>query len=161
MVVETAAVVLAEIAAALAEPGGSGAGPTVLQLVDVKGDPPCSTWGNITSCNPNGGQVSWYNTNYQWNSPPQQVGAEGFAITMSVSQQNPPERRAATGLNMTGGGFELTPPNPTIPIGAPNQPMSGSLTVHVKPPKNPSGDYYLKIGVYWGPGFTYHYRVVK
>ncbi len=148
--------------------GSGGAGGTTspgrLQLVEVKQDPPCSTWGNITSCNPNGGQITWgpsVNTNYQWTSPPQQVGPEGFTITMSVSEQNPPERRSATGLNMTGGGFVLDPPNPTIPIGAPNQPMSGSLTVTVKPPKNPSGDYYLKIGVYWGPGFTYHYRVVR
>jgi len=30
--------------------------------------------------------------------------------------------------------------------------------VRLKPPKNAAGDYYLKIGVYWGPGFTYHYR---
>jgi hypothetical protein len=147
--------------------GGSGkSGPTTraagrLQLVEITQDPKCSTWNNTTSCNPNGGQVSWYNTNYQWNSPPQQVGPEGFTINMSVSQQNSPDRSVATGLGMSGGGFELDPANPTIPIGAPKQPMSGSLSVKVKPPKNPSGDYYLKIGVYWGPGFSYHYRVVR
>jgi hypothetical protein len=101
------------------------------------------------------------NDPYQWNSPPQQVGPEGFTINLSVSQQNPPASRVATGLNMSGGGFELDPPNATIPIGAPNQPMSGNLSVRVKPPKNPSGDYNLTIGVYWSPGFTYHYRVVK
>jgi hypothetical protein len=136
-------------------------GPLVLQLVDVKQDPPCKTWGNITSCDPNGGHVSWYNTNYQWNSPPQQVGTGGFTITLNVSQNRPGNDRVATGLNMSGAGFDLNPANPSIPIGAPNQPMSGSLTVTVKPPKNPSGDYYLKIGVFWGPGWTYHYRAVK
>jgi hypothetical protein len=62
---------------------------------------------------------------------------------------------------MSGEGFELNPANPSLPVGSANQPMSGSLTVTVKPPKNPSGDYYLKIGVFWGPGWTYHYRAVK
>jgi hypothetical protein len=143
---------------------GGTTNPGSLQLVEVTQDPKCSSWDNITSCNPNGGQITWgdpTNTNYQWNSPPQQVGAEGFTITMSVSEQNPPENRSATGIGMDGGGFELDPPDARIPIGAPNQPMSGSLTVKVKPPRNPSGDYYLKIGAYWGPGFTYHYRVVR
>jgi hypothetical protein len=144
--------------------GGSGGptGPVLLQLVEVKQDPNanCKTW-NITSCDPNGGQMSWYNTNYQWNSPPRQVGPEGFTITLNISQNRPPNDRVSTGLRLTGGGFELNPPDASIPIGAPRQPMSGSLTVTVKPPKNPSGDYYLKVDVYYGPAWIYHYRAVK
>jgi hypothetical protein len=133
----------------------------ILQLVEIKPDPPCSTWGDITSCDPNGGQITWGAASYQWSSPPQQVGPEGFTITMSASEQPPPGGRYSTGLNMNGGDFELDPPNATIPIGGPNQPLNGNLTVKVKPPKNLSGDHYIKIGVYYGPGFTYHYRVVQ
>ena len=140
--------------------------PGSLQLVEITPDPKCETWDFYSSCDPKAGQIvaraTWGTATYQWTPPPQRIDGNGFTINLSVSEQTPkPEGRVATGINLTGGGLELDPPNPTVPIGAPNQGFSGNLSVKIKPPKNASGDYYLKIGVYWGPGFTYHYRAVK
>lgn len=136
-----------------------------LQLVGITPDPKCETWNFYPTCNPNAGQIvaraPWGTATYQWTAPPQQIGPEGVTITMSVSEQTPPQGRVATGLNLVAGGFDLNPPSASIPIGAPNQPLSGTLAVTVKPPKNPTGDLFLKIGVYWGPGFTYRYRVAQ
>src|ERR1700737_4202265 len=66
---------------------------TVLKLIDIKADPPCSTWGDITSCAPNGGAITWagsYNTTYSWTQPPNEIGPGGASITLGVSQSNPP-----------------------------------------------------------------------
>jgi hypothetical protein len=153
------------------EPGPSTAGtpPAVskagtLKLVEITPDPKCETWNFYTSCDPKAGRIaakaSWGTATYQWTPPPDQIGKEGFTIDLSVSEQTPPQGRVATGINLIGGDFELDPPQATIPIGAPNQPLDGHLTVKIKAPKDPAGDHYLKIGVYWGPGFTYHYRGV-
>lgn len=143
--------------------GTSGGSAQVkLQLVDVTQDPKCSNWRDITGCS--SGHIAWgsaVNTDYQWSPPPQQIGPAGFSMTISVSEHNDPAHRSATGIGMDGGGFELSPKDARVPIGAPNQPMSGNMTVKVVPPKNASGDYYLKVGVYWGPNFVYHYRAVK
>jgi len=149
------------IAALIAMAVSSRAQQRVLKLVEVTKEPPCSTWGDITSCAPNGGAITWgggYNTTYTWTMPPNEIGPAGVSIILNVSQSNPSERRAATGLRLTGSGFIFDQASADLPVGAPGQPLSGSRTVTIKPPQNPSGDYYLKIGVYWGPGFVYHYR---
>jgi len=146
--------------ASAATPPGRG----VLQLATITPDPKCETWNIYSACDPKGGQIvaraSWGTANYKWTPPPATIPAEGLTITLTVSEETPPNNRVATGLNLTAGGFELDPGNASLPIGAPNQPSSGNLTVAVKPPKNLFGDHYLKIGVFWGPGFTYHYRVM-
>jgi FecR protein len=142
----------------------SNQGSVVLKLIDIKADPPCSTWGDITSCAPNGGAITWgpsTNTTYTWTVPPNEIGPSGASITLSVSQSNPSERRVATGLRMTGSGFIFNPKDADVAIGKPGQPLSGSTSVNVKPPNNLSGDYYLKIGVYYGPAFIYHYHAER
>jgi len=144
--------------------GGGAVGPGSLKLVEVIPTP--NHWGNDFSVNPNGGQItakwSYGNANYQWNNPPQQVGPEGFTITLNATAQAVPRSRVTTGLTIKGGGFELDPATATFGIDTDKgNPASGSLTVRVKPPRNPSGDYYLEIGVNYYLGFKYHYRAVR
>ena len=138
----------------------SSAQQRVLKLVDIKQDPPCSAWGTITSCAPHGGAITWggaYSTTYTWTVPPDEIGPDGVTISLTATENNPSEHRSATGLRLTASGFEPAGDKPDIPIGAPGQPMSGSARVRLKPQPG-AGEYSIRIGVYWGPGFTYNYR---
>ena len=125
---------------------------------EPKGDPPCSTWGNITSCDPNGGSISWgpsINTTYTWTAPPEQIGPQGISISLSASESNPPDRASATGIKLIASGFDLSGGKPDAPIG--RQSLSGSTNVILKPQRG-AGEYSIRIGVYWGPSYVYTYR---
>jgi hypothetical protein len=132
----------------------------VLQLVDVKGDPPCSTW-NITTCDPNGGKITWAQTattTYTWTAPPQQIGPEGVTISLNVSvSKAPPGFSNDTGLRLTATGFDLTGDTPDAPVKGQNS--SGSATVTIKPHPG-TGEYSIGVSVYYGPSYIYHYRAV-
>lgn len=136
-----------------------------LQLVEIKSDPPCETWKDLyTTCDAKIGEImaksTWGSATYNWTPPPDRIGPEGCSISLKASEVTPPSAPVATGINIKSS-LEMQPQGATVAIGAPNQPLNGSTTVELKVPKNPTGDYYVTIGVYWGPGFTYHYRAQR
>jgi hypothetical protein len=137
----------------------------VLSLVEITPEPKCEQWDYYTTCDPKTGAItaktSSGSATYNWTPPPDRMGAEGCTLTMSASEQTAPSAPVATGLNINAGSLTIDPPGATVAIGAKGQPLNQTITVRLSPPQNPSGDYYLKIGVYDGPGFTYHYRAQR
>ena len=114
------------------------------------------TWneGNITAPPYNGVQT------FRWTQPAQRMGPEGFQMTLNVMSKSNPNSRANGGIHVAGD-FNLSPNPPGMEALSENeQAVSKSLTVYVKPGPNPSGDLYLRVGADYGPGYSYHYKVV-
>jgi len=124
---------------------------------EPKGDPPCSTWGDIKSCDPNGASISWGSVTYNWTAPPQHIGPEGISINLSVSETNRPDSPTATGLKVRATGFDVSGGSPDVAIGGHGEPLSGSTSVMLKP-RPGAGEYSIRIGVYFSVSYVYTYR---
>jgi hypothetical protein len=146
-------------------PRGQIVGKALLQLVEVI--PPKQYEASVWSIDPNGGRITYTHPNgsraeYRWTLPPQQIGAEGFTITLTVSAQSLPRNRQYAGMDIRAG-FDLDPPYTQVEITSEDaRPESKSLTLKIKPQKNLSDiDYYIGTGASYGPGFNYRYRLIR
>lgn len=146
-------------------PHGQIVGRALLHLVEVI--PPKQYDASVWRVDPNGGHLTYTHPNgsraeYRWTLPRQQVGAEGFTITLTASAQSVPGNRQYAGMDIRGG-FEFDPLSTQIEMTSEDgRPERRSLTVRVKPQKNLSDiDYYIQTGASYGPGFTYRYRLIR
>ncbi|MFO1494325.1 MAG: hypothetical protein U1F26_06660 [Lysobacterales bacterium] len=108
-----------------------------------------------------GGQMSWA-------GPPASIGPEGFSITLTASCRTDKVNTVATGINMSGEGFDFvvsaadhTPVRPEAPANCQrSDSQSGSITVQVLPRGQPSpgSKAKLRIGAFWGLGVSYEYE---
>ena len=114
------------------------------------------TWneGNITAPPGYGVQT------FQWTQPAQRIGPEGFQMTLNLLSKSNPNSRANGGIHVAGD-FILSPDPPGMEaLSEDAQAVSKSMTVFVKPRPTANGDLYLRVGADYGPGYSYHYKVV-
>lgn len=114
------------------------------------------------------GSEHFYAGELSWASPPASIGPEGFSITLNVSCRTEKVNQLATGISISGEGFEFvvsaadrTPVEPSAPVNCDrSDSKSGSITVHVlaRGQPSPGSKAKLKIGAFWGAGVTYEYE---
>lgn len=114
------------------------------------------------------GSEHYYGGEMTWPSPPASIGPEGFSITLSASCRTEKVNTLATGIGMSGEGFEFvvsaadrTPVRAEAPVNCQrSDSQSGSVTVHVLPRGQPGkgSKARLRIGAYWGLGVSYEYE---
>lgn len=114
------------------------------------------------------GSEHYYGGQMTWPSPPASIGPEGFSITLTASCRTEKVNTLATGIGMSGEGFEFvisaadrTPVRAEAPANCQrSDSQSGSITVHVLPRGQPSpgSKAKLRIGAMWGLGVSYEYE---
>lgn len=130
---------------------------TIFELVETKPDNAYAPW-TVAANKVTYGTPGVYHGTYEWSAPPQQVGANGFQLTLTLNCEA--NQRMASGMKAVGG-FTFTPV-PDIPcnLGDKGGSGGGSVTVSAVPPQtaSPGTMIELRIGAYWGLGTTYKYR---
>ena len=141
------------------------AGPH-LRLVGTTADPtnkiyPVLGDGAIKVVDPDYGN---YEGNYTWTSPPSEMDGNGASITLTVNASAKAGGGLATGLELSGSGFNFeNDVRATEGIWAhAGESKSASANVHVTPaPYLTTGEVVeLKASVFYGGGVVYRYEVV-
>jgi hypothetical protein len=151
-------------------PGGgtrpaSPAGRISFQLADISPEQKAFYGGWTWSAN--GGQINLKDPSvgreeFTWTAVPQTFGAEGFQVVLHVQSTSNPNSRALAGIHIVPGDFTATPGQQIEALSENGQMAHKELAVSVRPPPNPSGnDLYIRIGADYGPGFIYHFRVIR
>jgi hypothetical protein len=143
----------------------SPAGRISFQLADVSPDQKAFYGGWTWSAN--GGQINLKDPSvgreeFTWTAVPQTFGAEGFQVVLHVQSTSNPNSRALAGIHIVPGDFTATPGQQIEALSENGQMAHKELAVSMRPPSNPSGnDLYIRIGADYGPGFIYHFRVIR
>lgn len=150
---------------------GAQAGKAVYTRTAVTPDPVYGDWkvaDGAISFDTYGGSEHYYGGQMSWASPPATIGPEGFSITLTASCRTAKVNQLATGIGMSGEGFEFvisaadrTPVDAQAPVNCDrSDSKSGSITVQVLPrgQPGPGSKAKLKIGAFWGLGVTYEYE---
>lgn len=142
-------------------------GRSVNAVLKMDGAPVPDVWGgwdvavgHIHTKIPNGTEGT-----YTWDAPPQSIGADGFAVTLTVQAQSVKGDGYDTGIGMgVNSGSMTLSPDPAQAHVDPKNGDSDSLSVTVTakpaPAYNPGDVVEFKIGAFWGPGVTYRYKAV-
>ena len=174
------AVLLTAIASAIGctfglAPAAHADGP-YLTLVETVPDNPKFWGGNWTlsdgaATNDLYGEGS-YTTQHSWSSPPSQMDASGFTISMQIIGHVKSECAPMyAGTQVSGSGFEygadpsgfdinlVPPPNCDANKGRPDGTNGGSIAVKPKAGLGDGEITELKVSAAYGPGVTYRYQV--
>jgi len=143
-------------------PQAGAASASTLQLVEVTKK--CSEQCGNYSPNPDAGQMtfqaSYGAATFQWTVPPQQIGPDGFNMTIGFYVKG---GNYAAAMQVRGS-LTIEPANNRIEFySRGGEEGRKSVTVRVRPPQNPTPgvDYTVETGADFGMSFVYHYRVVQ